>query len=77
MSVIGQMKRTVFATFLVLLLFCTAIPVFAVPEYTDDQPPFTWKWNKPGFGKCLLYVKAYDEKGEFAGRDNVVLWKIM
>jgi len=35
------------------------------------------KWNKPGFGKYLLYVKAYDGKGEFAGRDNVVLWKIM
>ncbi len=45
--------------------------------YTDDQPPFTWKWSKPGFGKYLLYVKAYDEKGEFAGRDNVVLWKIL
>ncbi len=45
--------------------------------YTDDQPPFTWKWDKPGFGKYLLYVKAYDEKGEFAGRDNVVLWKIL
>jgi len=45
--------------------------------YADTQPPFTWKWNKPGFGKYLLYVRAYDEKGEFAGRDNVVLWKIL
>ncbi len=33
----GEMKRTMFATFLALLLFCTAIPVFAVPEYTDEQ----------------------------------------
>jgi len=45
--------------------------------YVDTEPPFTWKWSKPGFGKYLLYVKAYDEKGEFAGRDNVVLWKIL
>ena len=33
----GEMKRTMFATFLALLLLCTAIPVFAVPEYTEEQ----------------------------------------
>ncbi|GEM_PF-2106853 len=33
----GEMKRTMLATFLALLLLCTAIPVFAVPEYTDEQ----------------------------------------
>ena len=55
----GGMKRTIFATFLALLLFCTAIPVFAVPEYTDEQAKAEMEKELEEQGNTLgWYVKT-------------------
>ena len=55
----GEMKRTMFATFLALLLLCTAIPVFAVPEYTDERAKAEMEKELEEQGNTLgWYVKT-------------------
>ncbi|MCD6410972.1 MAG: VCBS repeat-containing protein [Thermoplasmata archaeon] len=45
--------------------------------YSDSAKPFEWKWKRFGFGKYLLAVEAFDEKGNFLGRDTAIVWKFL
>jgi hypothetical protein len=44
---------------------------------SDDSEPFVWDWTTFGFGKNKVAAEAYDNTGEFAGRDTFIVWKFL
>ena len=32
---------------------------------------------KSSFGKCIVIAEAYDANGQFAGKDNMIVWKFL
>jgi len=45
--------------------------------HSDNSEPFIWNWTKNGFGKCIVIAEAYDADGQFAGKDTMIVWKIL
>ena len=39
--------------------------------------PLVWEWDTPSFGRYRLKAVAYTEDNEFAGEDNMFVWKFL
>ncbi len=39
--------------------------------------PLVWEWDTPSFGRYHLRAVAYTEDNEFAGEDNMFVWKFL
>jgi hypothetical protein len=44
---------------------------------SDDVEPFVWDWTGFSFGKHVVYVIAYDQYGQFTGKDTMTVWKFL